>query len=281
MQEQTLLLVLVELAQEQYAEYPDEVVLDSCTQSELGRTLWRTLHKGARGASGETLSFSTTWYELSRRCGLQTGGPNQHQRQEQLKRLCEVTVWESQGGSNEKTRTRQAFLVAWLLGDDERVHLALNCRLASALLGQPYAQVSMTERLALSRDVAKAVHAFLSTTLRHGNMLKITVEKLMERLWPGDGRTVPAVTVRRRRKDVRDALNAIGTLDEWAINWERADLAEVKRNNVGAREKTISRINANKGSAYREQPASEIPKEIMELRSFDASGLFFNKAKSA
>lgn len=277
--EQTLLLVLFELAQEQFEAFSNDVVLSSNTSNELGRELWNMLHKDSSSAPGRTLSFSTTWYELSRRCGLETGGTNQAQRQEQLRRLCEVAVWEIQKDSSGKESKRQSFLVSWLVGDDERIHLALNCRLASALLGQHYAQVSMVERLSLSRELARAVHAFLSTALSRGHGLKIGVEKLMQRLWPGGEGAVPAGTLRRRRMDVRDSLNAIGAIDGWTVTWERADLAYVLRSKSGVRDKTSP--NANKGMFYHKHSNSEKVKQINELRAFDASGLFFNKVKSA
>jgi hypothetical protein len=278
--EQTLLLVLFELAQEQYAVFSSDVVLSSTTSNQLGQELWIKLHKGLYNALGKTLSFTTSWFELSCRCGLVDGGANHKLRQKQLERLCEVVVWETQKVSSGKEIKRQSYLVSWLLGDDGKIHLALNCRLASALLGEHYAQVSMAERLSLMREPARAVHAFLSTTVSRGKSLKIGVDTLMQRLWPEGGLVVPAGTLRRRQKDVRDALNAIAALAGWQVSWERTDMAYIRRSKMGAHGE-MRRTIANKDMSYREQECSEKVNKINELRSFDVSGLFFNKANSA
>ena len=275
--EQTLLLVLLELAKEQFEAFDYAAIVSSKTESDIGKELWGRLHKEEKNAVGQTLMLRTTWYELNRRCGKETGGSARALREEQLERLCEVVVWAHD--VDVKKTKRQSYLVSWLVGDDDRIHLALNCRLASALLGQPYAQISLSERLALGRDIAMALHAFLSTTISGGNHLRIGVEKLIERLWPGSATNAPHGTHRRRRKEVADGLKAIGGLDGWTIEWERDDLALVKRHKANVRDKT-SHI-ANKTRAYREQAFAIIPSKNNSLGAFDASGLFFNKNISA
>ena len=275
--EQTLLLVLLELAREQLEAFARDVVVDASTSNIIGRELWSKLHIGGSGAGGSTLRLATTWHELNRRCASQTGGSARALREQQLERLCEVVVWQSDG--DDRRTKRQSFLVVWLVGDDDRIHLALNCGLASALLGQPYAQVSLSERLALKRDIPMALHAFLSTTLRPGHTLKIGVEKLSERLWPGSAAIAPAGTHRRRRSDVLNGLTDLGRLQGWTVEWEREDLANVTRGSSSVRNMTSHK--ANKSRAYPEQAFAKIPNKINAVRAFDASGLFFNKNTSA
>jgi hypothetical protein len=221
--------------------------------------------------------LETSWYELNRRCGARTGGSIQGLREQQLERLCEVIVWECQG--DKKGTKRQSYLVALLVGNNERIHLALNCRLASALLGERYSQVSMSERLALDEDIPMALHAFLSTAIAHGRNLKIGVERLVGRLWPGSSDTAPRSTHRGRRKEVRDGLIAIGRLEGWNVGWERADMAIVTRRGAGVGDMT-SHIG-NKTSSYPQQALPIIIKENNGLRSFDASGIFSNKNTGA
>ena len=276
--EQTLLLVLLELAQEQFVAFQNEVILKAGAATEVGRFLWSALNRGDGGAKGQTLRLNTTWYELNRRCAVEAGGSTQEYRKGQLKRLCEVTVWESSAKKEDKTE-RQSFLVALLVSDDCRIHLALNYRLASALFGQPYAQISLTERLELEKDIPMALHAFLSTTLSPGNRLKIKVETLIERLWPGSVEDAPGGTHRRRRKDVRDGLEELGRLSGWTVDWLWDDMACVTRLSSSVRDMT--RINQNKSMSYREQPFAKITSKNNELRTFDASGLFHNKNTSA
>jgi hypothetical protein len=274
-----LLLVLVELAQEQFAAYAEDVVLNAQTENEFGKRLWSNLNLKNGNAPGETVCVLTTWYELSRRCSSKIGGSGHNQHKAELRRLCEVIVWECH--QDDKHTTEQSTLVSWIVGNDDLIHLALNCRIASAILGQPYAQISMSERLSLKRDISMAVHAFLSTTLSQGNRLKIGVDKLMERLWPGGAETSPPGTLRRRRLDVRAGLNELDQLEGWTVTWERADMALVMRKEVGATEMPRYGRIANKSMAYREQPSSDISNKLIELRTFDASGLFFNKGKTA
>ena len=270
--EQTLLLVLLELAQERFVDLLSEAVVSANTENEIGRTLWSQLHQGWRNDGEQTLMLATTWYDLNRRCGSQTGGTTQSMREQQLERLCEVIVWEHAGDAK-KTR-RQSYLVAWLIGDDERIHLALNCRLASAILGQPYSQVSIVERLSLQSDVQMALHAFLSTTIAVGKTLKIGVERLIERLWPSGADTVHSSTHRSRRGDVKAGLDAVGRLAGWSVQWERNDLAAVSRLRPGVADMTSH--NGNKTSSYRQRPLPIIINKNNGLGSFDASVLFFN-----
>jgi hypothetical protein len=74
-----------------------------------------------------------------------------------LRRLCEVVIWEEDRG---RRVTQQSYLVAWLVGDDARVHFALNTRAATAFFGAQFGLVSRRERLELSGDTAMVLHAF-------------------------------------------------------------------------------------------------------------------------
>ena len=53
--EQTLLLVLMELAKEQYESFADDIVVNDKTNSEIGRELWSRLHKGVAKVGEKTL----------------------------------------------------------------------------------------------------------------------------------------------------------------------------------------------------------------------------------
>jgi hypothetical protein len=274
--EQTLLLVLLELAKEQFAIAPSRVVIAGSSTSEVDQLLWTKLTKANDGAGSETLRFTTTWYELNKRCGAQTGGSALKVRTQQLERLCEVVVWEMAGDT--ANTKRQSFLVALVVGDDKRLHIALNARLALALMGGSYAQVSLAERLSLGTDVSMAVHAFLSTAIAPGNHLRIGVETLVARFW-SESTTQPAGTRRRHRFEIRDALKAIGRLDGWSVEWESEVLTRVSRIENGVRDMT--RNNANKTTSYRERAFAKTTSKNNELDEFDVSGLFFNRNTSA
>lgn len=303
--EQTLLLVLLELAREQFLSQREEVLVSARSTNPLGQKLWGHLHTTDPQAEGETLRLETTWYELNRRCGGQSNGATQLLRSKQLERLCEVIVWESFG--DDLRTKRQSYLVVLLVGNDHRLHLALNSRLASALLGQHYAQVSLTERLALKRDIPMALHAFLSTTVKQGNSLLVGLDKLVDRLWPTSSETALAGTHRRRRSDVRNGLRDLGRLPGWSVAWEREGIARVVRNWAstgggtgtpggsrsgsgrgggsagagghadGQSVRDMTCLNANKSMSYREQASAINTINIKGLRGFDVSGLFITK----
>lgn len=216
--EQTLLLVLLELAEEQHRRRPVEHRLDRTDRTEIGSQLWSSLHEESPSPMADapaTLMLSCSWSELHRRCGSTSrGGAVTDSRRASLVRLCEVTVWES----SEATKTvRSGRLVSWLIGDDQKVHVALNHRLALALLSPGYAKVLLSERLRLDSHTAMLVHAFLSTCLGRGKTMCIGYETLVERLWPSRGSSVPASTHRRRLSYVRSALRAVGRLENWRV----------------------------------------------------------------
>ncbi len=217
--EQTLLLVLLELAEEQHRRRPIEHRLDRTDRTEIGSQLWASLHEDSPTPTPDapsTLMLSCSWSELHRRCGsTSVGGAVTESRRASLARLCEVTVWEK----SESARTvRSGRLVSWLVGDDQKVHVALNHRLALALLSPGYAQVLLSERLQLDSQTAMLVHAFLSTCLGQGKTMSIGYATLVDRLWPSQGIRVPASTHRRRIADVKAALRAVGSLTQWDVS---------------------------------------------------------------
>lgn len=232
--EQTLLLVLLEMAEEQYRIRPTEATLDRDDRSEVGTFLWSSLQTGADAdrlqAPPPTLRLNCTWSELHRRCGsASVGGTVTKSRRQSLIRLCEVTVWERVESSGTECSGR---LVSWLVGDNQRVHVALNHRLATALLAPGYAQVLLSERLQLPTQTAMLVHAFLSTCLGQGKSMAIGYFTLTERLWPSHGGPVPASTQRRRLSDVKAALRAIDRLGRWTVE-QGVKTASVSRSPLG------------------------------------------------
>ena len=200
MAEQTLLFVLLEIASQQYAAEGDSALLLPSDEREVHAKLWAGLHQNSGGTAGQTLMVSTTWEEINRRCGTRNGGSTIEVRRECLRRLCEVAVWEEESG--QRRRTRQSFLLFWMVGDDRRIHVALNQRLTLVFFGGQYAKVSLAERFSLRQDVQMAMHAFLSTSVRPGHQLVIGLDTLAKRLWPLEVAPAPPGTVRRRLLDV-------------------------------------------------------------------------------
>ena len=272
--EQTLLLVLLELAQEALVRSPDSARLNRHVTGRVSKTLWTDLNRGFVDQSDESVRFTTSWHELSERIGASTGGMSQRLRRKQLQRLCEVVVWEEE--LDARLTTRQSYLVSWLLGDDTRVHVALNARLAVSLLGGQFAAVSLSERMNLPSDSARALHAFFSTCLRPGRHLKVSVASLLSRLWPESDVSAPAGTLRRRHKDVRDALKELNTLEGWVVADVGRDIVKVTHLKPSVRETTTPRSNANIPMLERERVDMQEARKSAASEALDASGLFLN-----
>lgn len=224
---------------------------------------------GGPAGTGEaaTVMLSFTWTALNQRCGVGSGGSAGDVQRECLRRLCEVVVWEEAG---RRRVTAQSYLMVWLLGDDKRVHVVLNTRLAAAFLGAQYVQVPLCERNALATDVQKLSHAFLCTAVRPGASLRISPAALVARLWP-DNDAAPEGTRRRRLRDARLALQAVGRLGGWQVLWD-AGVATVRRQAlVGVRAPTTPRSEM---ASARERTKGGKFNNDKDLSLSDVSGLF-------
>lgn len=224
--EQTLLLAILNIAGEVLLHHGACRVLDADCADGVGAVLWSALFPDGAWEGAQSLRIETSWLDLNRRTGNQPGGSANAARRQSLVWLCEVVVWEREFDTGQ---TRQSYLVRWLTGDDHRIHLALNPRLAASFLGSQYALVSMTERLQLRSDLAMAVHAFVSTAVRQGHQLHIRPQTLAARLWPDSDSRATAGTMRRRIGAVVRALGAIGQLPGWRVGWDAAGVATVHR----------------------------------------------------
>lgn len=232
--EQTLLLAILSLVGEQYATLGDEAILLDTDARDLPGKLWAKLYPGGDVCDRRALRVETTWDELSRRCGTAVGGSANAVHKENMRRLCEVVVWEEK---LQRRTSQQSFLVVWLVGDDSHIHLAVNHRLASAFfVGEQYARVMLNERLSLGSDIARHVHAFLSTCIRSGHKLVLGIPKLAERAWPSNHDTAPEGTIRRRKGQLVAALLAIGRLPNWTVAFDSRDLVTVYRSQNAVRE---------------------------------------------
>lgn len=270
--EQTLLLALLEVGQARLNQHPEATILSSETLAPAGQELWKILNHGQSNDARATVFFQTSWFELASQCGLTTGGSVQKTLRAQLMRLCETIVWEYEGKS--ETPVAQSYLVAWLKADERQLYLAVNFRLAAALFGDRYSPVSMTERLALHSDIARASHAFLSTTIGPGKSLNIGVDKLARRLWPKRSVATPASTLRRQNMDVRDAFAEIDCLPAWTVSIDTNDVARVLRASTGVRDMTMARPITNETSSERERRPTLFASTGAGFGAVDVSGLF-------
>ena len=84
-----------------------------------------------------------------------------------------------------------------------------------------------------------------NTEQRYGS-LSIGLDTLAARVWPADHDTAPAGTKRRRRCQLRSALDTIGRLDHWDVHWEAG---------VGGAHKAAIRRSEGRGARDMTRPA--------------------------
>ncbi len=204
--EQTLWLTLVALAGIERAK------LSATTVGCFGTKLNERLQVTGWSCGDDAALIRCTWSELARACGmLWTDKRSIAQVREGLKRLAEVTVWRERAGMEMASR-----LLAWLVGDDKQVQIALNWRIAAILFnGAQFARVSLEERRALQTDTAKALHAWVSASLREGRKARFGLATLASRIW---GDFAVDAKARDRRRRLRAAITELNTLSGWSAS---------------------------------------------------------------
>lgn len=182
-------------------------------------------HRGSVDAWGENVLVRTSFRRLASLatdCG-STGGSSTAQVQESLTRLTETTVWSRVGRTKASSR-----LLAWEVGDDEKVLLSLNWRLVAALCGTAYSQVCIEERRALPTSVAKALHFMWSCQLQENGGLQYRLDTLQRHVW---GDCPSPAALRKRRERLLDALGAVGALGGWSLNVQ-GEMVKVRRRRI-------------------------------------------------
>lgn len=273
--EQTTMLALLAIADRCLRSKSGVARLNAEAVDRVGQHLWSGLGAtGDEAFAGETLRFSTSWRAICQASGAAGGGSEVLVRQEHLRRLCNVQVWEYVG--TQRAPRRQSKLLSWILADDERVHVALDHRLVGALLGTPYAQVSMSERLTLRSDTARVLHAALSALVRPGQKLQVHLETLCSRLWPDWIDDINGATRRRRRLDVEKALGAIDRLPHWRVLRRPGAplLVHRTRSGTGVRVRTQDCQIVFAPASEEERDETEISNRDNELTPGRQGGLF-------
>jgi hypothetical protein len=124
----------------------------------------------------------------------------------------------------DKTTIRSQ-LLAWRVGDDNEVTIALNWRLSRAICDGHHARISLVERRALRSEPAQVLHSWLSSCLRPGGTRRFRHEHLIARVWLGNA---IGSTLRTRHSTLKLALTDIGHLPGWVVRLDR-ETATVSR----------------------------------------------------
>lgn len=213
--DQSVLLAVLEVAKQQL----DADQAAALVQPQDG--VWELLSHQQHVFSPTLVRVATSYRRLALLSGSGDSGAELNQVRAALKRLAETTVWVRRGKLEGSSR-----LLGWQLGDDQQVVLVLNWRLTQALQGVSYARISMTERLQLTSEPAKALHAVLSCKVDCGNIRDFRFETLQRHVW---GNTLLDGASRRKRHGrLRAALSDIHRLPGWTVVLD-ASKAQVRR----------------------------------------------------
>jgi hypothetical protein len=154
-----------------------------------------------------------------------------------VKRLAETTIWECRNGIEYESR-----LLSWIRGNDNGVIIALNRRATDAICGGQFIKISLDERNALPDESTKALHAYLSGSMRAGSTRRLIISKLQAHVWSGE---VTGSSGRSREEKLRAGLRAIDQLPAWRCVLLPRDQVDIQRIN----ESTIERKTAENDRA--------------------------------
>lgn len=208
--DQSVLFAVLEVAGGYLAEAPNEALVTAEGDH------WSLLGHDQHVFRASTVQVTTTFGRLARLCSLKDGGTANRRVQESLRRLTETTVWVRVVDKDGDVHEGSSRLLGWQLGDRHRVSLIVNWRLGEALRGTRYGRISLKDRYSLSTDVARALHALLSCRIDQGKAMACGLDKLQVHIW---GNVATDSNLRQRRSRMREALQSIGQLPGWRVEF--------------------------------------------------------------
>lgn len=197
-------------------------------------TLLRQL--SCEGPKFDVAVLMASWRKIEMAAGYSShSGKNIANIRLAVKRLAETTIWEYRDGIEYQSR-----LLSWIRGNDNGVIVALNRRATDAIYGKQFVKISLEERNGLPDECAKALHAYLSGSMRAGSTRRLTFSALEAHIWGGE---VVGSTRRSRVEKLRAALLALGQLPAWHCVLLPRGYVDIRRIN----EATISGKTADIG----------------------------------
>lgn len=216
--EQSVLLALLSIAPQQtFSIDPNSAVGD---KAKLLNQL------SCEGPQSDVAVVIAHWRKIEIAAGYRShSGKNITNIKLAVKRLAETTIWERRDGIEYESR-----LLSWIRGNDNGVIIALNRRATDAIYGKQFVKISLDERNTLPDESAKALHAYLSGSMRAGLTRRLSISKLQAHIWSGD---VTGSTHRSRDETLRAALLAIDQLPAWRCILLPRGQVDIRRINDG------------------------------------------------
>lgn len=218
--DQTVLLTIMALA----AGGPE---IGAHSTGTIGQQLWLDLNEpGQVSFEGRSTILETNLHTILREGGLKLGGSAYDSVRQSLKRLSRIDLIVRDGEKGSRREFSQRFLTYRVDERSGKVTVALNTRLAEALVGH-HVRVNLDERSSLATDAAQIAHAWLSAWIRPGRSSRIELDNLIAKVW-GDGE-ISSSTNRKRRERLRAALDEIRTLRGWTIIEDDRAVLQISR----------------------------------------------------
>ncbi|MGE6134225.1 replication protein C, IncQ-type [Aeromonas salmonicida] len=210
----------------------------------VGRALWRDLQPSDDASQEQGIVFETTRREILLAAGLSDAGDNYGRLADSLYRLSQV-------GCRVKKET-----VDWSMNllsyriiknpGCDHIHIAMNSRFASALMGGQKVIINLAERRKLTGDVTQLLHARLSAQIHKNQWSPLTkIDTLIIKIWceQENSYDTSTSTHRRRRMLVRDALEQLVALG-WMVknNGSRGirEMVQIKKPMKKSHHKSVS-----------------------------------------
>lgn len=204
--DQSILYAICALAAMEYAGD-----LDADSSVPVGQALWSALKADGDAKSDTAAAFSTSSYRILTAAGMPDKGQSYEKLNEILSRLSDVSIRIQRDGYDWKMH-----LLSYRSNPDGGVYIALNGRLAAALVEQ-HIRINLEERRSLGHtDTDLICHSWLSAWIRPGRVQRIGLDKLAAQVWGGSSKN--ASTTRNRRERVAKALKNLNKLDNWNIS---------------------------------------------------------------
>ena len=195
------------------------IMLRPDTESKAGQQMRLSLDLKFAAIEEDAMVAKGTYRSLAREIGYTDGGGNQIKAiRDSIERLWAVSVILGRGGR------RQGFRILSEYTSNEadgRLYVALNPRLAEAIMGEsPHTRISMDEVRALRSDPASLIHQRLCGWIDPGKTGRVTLDTLCSYVWPDE---CTANALKRRKGIARGALEEIA-----AIGWLVREYAKGK-----------------------------------------------------
>ena len=193
---------------------PNGVILTPTPSSKSGVQLRLMLEPDFDALDQDALVVKESMSRLLAEIGLSDGGDNIKSLKASLIRMANVTVVVRKG-----TRQASFHMLSYAFDDaDGRLYVALNPRIAEAVMGQkPHTRIELAEVRALDADPSRLIHQRLCGWIDPGKSGKVELDTLCAYVWPSEA---AGSTMRMRRQAARravDELRGIGwTVTEYA-----------------------------------------------------------------